>query len=72
MIIVIIIIIIFIIIIIGPPTLVGLGPYNSPSSVRPSVRPFQNFSVTIHCIFLKFSMELQLFKGENVTFSDFW
>ena len=24
---------------VGPPTLVGLGPYNSPSSVRASVRP---------------------------------
>ena len=56
----------------GPPTLVGLGPYNSPSSVRacvrpsvrPSVRAFQKFSMTIRCIFLKFCMELQLYMGE--------
>ena len=54
--------------IVGPPTLVGLGPYNSPSSVR----AFQLYSVTTHWIFLKFCMELQLYRGENVTFSDFW
>ena len=40
------------------------------ASVRPSVRPFQEFSMTIHCIFLKFCMELQLYMGGNVTFSD--
>ena len=54
--------------IVGPSTLVGIGTLEF-TLVRPSVRPFQEFSMTIHCIFLKFCMELYM--GENVTFSDF-
>ena len=34
------------------------------ASVRPSVRASGKFSMTIHCIFLKVCMELQLYMGK--------
>ena len=55
----------------GPPTLVGIGTLEFTlvrACVRPSVRKILN---DYPLYFLKYCMELQLYMGENETFSDF-
>ena len=59
----------------GPPTLVGLGPIKSVSSVRPSVcLSVCNtlFSELAHRFFLIFCMKLGVHKGSKVTEPNFW
>ena len=46
--------------ILGPLTLVGIGTLEFTLVRHASGK----FSMTIHCIFLKFCMELQLYMGE--------